>query len=326
MKVSIIIPNYNGKEFIKTCLDSLKIQTYKDFEIIVVDNASQDGSDMIIESDYPEVTLVRSDKNYGFSSAVNVGMRLAKTPYIILLNNDVEAELDFVERQLEAIDGKEQVFSCSCKMIQFYNREFMDDAGDLLTITGWAFQRGVQQRIERYRTSAKVFTACAGAAIYRKEIFEEIGYFDETHFAYLEDMDIGWRAKIAGYQNIYCPDAVVYHIGSGSSGAKLSDFKASLTARNNIYLMYKNMPLLQLLINLPFLAAGCCISIYLFNKAGFAKAYVKGLKEGWKTFLRCKKVKFKLRNSHRYFLIELELIKNTVTYFMDSVRRKRDRK
>ncbi len=112
----------------------------------------------------------------------------------------------------------------------------------------------------------KFFTSCAGAAIYRKKIFEKIGYFDEEHFAYLEDIDVGYRARINGYENWYAPKAIVYHIGSGTSGSRYNHFKTRYSSRNNIYLIYKNMPFLQILLNLPFLILGFGMKILFFTQ------------------------------------------------------------
>ena len=129
---------------------------------------------------------------------------------------------------------------------------------------GWAFQRGVGRPEKLYKRSCRVFTACAGAAIYRREVFETIGYFDEMHFAYLEDIDVGYRAKLYGYDNVFCPEAVVYHVGSGTSGSKYNSFKVKLAARNNVYLNYKNMRTWQLLLNSPCLLAGTFVKFLFF--------------------------------------------------------------
>ena len=164
-----------------------------------------------------------------------MGIRAAKTPYVILLNNDTEAEPEYVGELLKAIESSPRIFSVSPKMIQLYHKELMDDGGDMYSIMGWAYQRGVGQEIERYDRPCHIFSACAGAAIYRREVFEKIGYFDEMHFAYLEDIDVGYRAKIAGYYNLYCPSAKVFHVGSGffqfsSDSSPSSFFSNSSTA------------------------------------------------------------------------------------------------
>lgn len=158
-----------------------------------------------------------------------------------LINNDTKVAPHYVEALERAMDRSEKIFSVSSKMIQMYHPDLMDDAGDMYSVLGWAFQRGVGRPEGLYKKSCRVFTACAGAAIYRREVFETIGYFDEMHFAYLEDIDVGYRAKLYGYDNVFCPEAVVYHVGSGTSGSKYNSFKVKLAARNNVYLNYKNM-------------------------------------------------------------------------------------
>lgn len=135
----------------------------------------------------------------------------------------------------------------------------------------------------------EIFTACAGAAIYRRSVFDEIGYFDENHFAYLEDIDIGYRARIYGYYNMYCPTALVYHVGSGTSGSKYNSFKVKLAARNNLYLNYKNMPALQLVLNFIPLAIGYFVKYLFFCKIGFGKDYKEGFIEGLQTAKQQKK-------------------------------------
>ena len=139
------------------------------------------------------------------------------------------------------------------------------------------YQRGVGRSCAKYNRACRVFSACAGAAIYRREVFEEIGYFDEMHFAYLEDLDVGYRARIAGYDNIYCPTAMVCHVGSGTSGSKYNPFKVKLAARNNIYLNYKNMPLLQLAVNLLPILLGMGLKYMFFKKKGFGRDYAAGV-------------------------------------------------
>ena len=284
-KVTIVIPNYNGLAFMEDCMAALEAQTCKEFEVLVVDNGSTDGSaQWLKEREIPTIFL---GENTGFSGAVNVGIRAAKTPYVILLNNDTKVHGDYVEAMVRAIERSPRIFSVSSKMIQMYHPELMDDAGDMYTVLGWAYQRGVGQPSGGYRRPVKVFSACAGAAIYRREVFEEIGYFDENHFAYLEDLDVGYRAKIFGYDNVYCPEAVVYHVGSGTSGSKYNSFKVKLAARNNIYLNYKNMPALQLLLNAVPILLGIAVKYQFFKNRGFGEDYLEGIKEGIGTVGKC---------------------------------------
>lgn len=318
-KVTVIIPNYNGLKFMEPCMAALDRQACRDFDVLVVDNGSTDGSaEWLRERGIPSVFLA---ENTGFSGAANTGIRAAQTPYVILLNNDTEAEPDYVGQLLRAIEESPRIFSVSPKMIQMYHRDMMDDAGDMYSIMGWAYQRGVGQEIGRYDRPCHIFSACAGAAIYRREVFEEIGYFDEMHFAYLEDIDVGYRAKIAGYYNRYCPQAVVYHVGSGTSGSKYNPFKVKLAARNNVYLNYKNMPFLQLLINSLPIALGIAGKYGFFKKLGFEKVYMEGILEGIRTAHKTKKVPFRREHLSNYLAIEWELIYGAALYIYEFSRR-----
>lgn len=321
MKVTVVIPNYNGKHFLEPCLSALKKQKYRAFEVLIVDNASTDGSVEWIKEHYPNVKLMVMKENLGFAGGVNAGIRAAETPYVLLLNNDTEVTPGFVGALLKAIESSSKVFSVSSKMIQFDDRKKLDDAGDLYSVAGWAFQRGVGHSSREYNRCRKVFSACAGAAIYRKSVFEKIGYFDEIHFAYLEDIDIGYRARLAGYENLYCPKAVVYHVGSGTSGSKYNDFKVKLSSRNNFYLNYKNMPDWQLALNALPLAAGVFVKWLFFKKKGFEKAYVEGLKEGIATRNKCHRVPYDRKKLGIYWKIELELWCNLGIYVYEFARR-----
>ena len=270
------------------------MQICRDFDILVVDNGSTDGSvEWLKEQEIPTIFL---PENTGFSGAVNVGLKAAATPYVILLNNDTEPDFHYVGEMIKAIERSPKIFSVSCKMIQLCRKELMDDAGDMYSLLGWA-------------------------AIYRREVFDEIGYFDEMHFAYLEDLDVGYRARIAGYDNIYCPTAMVYHVGSGTSGSKYNPFKVKLAARNNIYLNYKNMPLLQLAVNLLPILLGMGLKYMFFKKKGFGRDYAAGVREGLATAKRCRKVPYSRERLKNYLAIEWELITGTFIYVYEFAAR-----
>ena len=316
---TIIIPNYNGLKFMDECIRSLNAQTYPNFRTLVVDNGSTDGSVEWLKEH--QIDTIFLPENTGFSGAVNVGIKAADTPYVLLLNNDVRVDEYFVAEMVRAIGQSERIFSVSSRMIQMYHPDRLDDAGDMYSLLGWAYQRGVGRDLTHYRRSSRVFSACAGAAIYRREVFEEIGYFDEMHFAYLEDIDVGYRAKIAGYYNLYCPSAKVFHVGSGTSGSKYNSFKVKLAARNNVYLNYKNMPAPQLLINSIPIAAGIAGKYCFFKKLGFEKDYVAGVLEGIKTVKKTRKVPYRKENFHNYLAIEWELIYGAALYIYEFSRR-----
>ena len=316
---TIIIPNYNGLKFMDECIRSLNAQTYPNFRTLVVDNGSTDGSVEWLKEH--QIDTIFLPENTGFSGAVNVGIKAADTPYVLLLNNDVRVDEYFVAEMVRAIGQSERIFSVSSRMIQMYHPDLMDDAGDMYSVLGWAFQRGVGRPEKLYKKSCRVFTACAGAAIYRREVFETIGYFDEMHFAYLEDIDVGYRAKLYGYDNVFCPEAVVYHVGSGTSGSKYNSFKVKLAARNNVYLNYKNMRTWQLLLNSPCLLAGTFVKFLFFKKMGFGKDYVSGFLEGIRTLKNCKRVPSFKGRIQREIGIQLELIAGTAVYVYEFSRR-----
>ena len=320
--VTVIIPNWNGIGFLPDCMSALAAQTYTAFTTVVIDNGSTDGSVAWLRENCPDITLVENSENLGFTGAVNQGIAMTQTPYLILLNNDTAVAPGFVGALVKAIEASEKIFSVSSRMIQYHDHSKLDDAGDLYNILGWAFQRGVGQSVRRYRKPGRVFSACAGAAIYRTRVFDEIGMFDPMHFAYLEDLDVGWRARIHGYENRYEPAAVVYHVGSGTSGSKYNHFKVKLAARNNVYINYKNMPALQRAVNWLPIRLGQALKRRFFRKIGFEQDFLEGLAEAKATRKDCRRVPFRWEHLGNYLRIEGELIANLFVYTADYLRRK----
>ncbi len=310
-KVTIVIPNYNGIKYIRGCMDSLRLQEGEPFDIIVIDNASTDGSLEILQQEYPGAKVIALSENTGFDHAVNLGIQESKTPYVLLLNNDTVTKPNFVQALVEAIEESEDIFSVSSMMLSMEDENIIDDAGDGYSLLGWAYARGKGRPAEKYQKKADIFAACAGAAIYRKSIIEEIGYFDENHFAYLEDIDIGYRARIYGYRNVYEPGAKVIHAGSATSGSRYNEFKTKLSSANNAYMIGKNMPLLQLFINFPLLFLGFLVKACFFTRKKMGMLYVKGYMQG---IARCfseegrkHKVKFRMKHFVNYLKIEIAL-------------------
>lgn len=312
-EITVVIPNYNGKKYLAECLMALCRQEpgTPEFEIIVVDNGSTDGSTHLLVELWPDVRKILLKENTGFCHAVNLGIQAADSPYVILLNNDTKAGPGFVKGLYRAIEKDEGIFSVSAKMLMWDRPELVDDAGDYYCALGWAFGRGKGKPAERYGKPVQVFSACGGAAIYRREVFGEIGLFDETHFAYLEDLDIGYRARIHGYRNYYEPSAQVLHFGSASTGSRYNEQKTLLSSANNVYVVGKNMPLFQVLVNLPFLCAGYFIKFLFFARKGMGGLYLKGLCRGLGRCFgedgRGHRVAFRWRNLGNYLGIQLEL-------------------
>ena len=312
-RTTVVIPNYNGIQYLENCLESLLAGNSVP-KILIVDNGSADGSVSFLEEKYaerPEIQLIKLSENTGFCHAVNVGISEAATEFVFLLNNDTVVDPACVEELEKVMDDSPKIFSVGAKMINMKIPEKLDDAGDFYCALGWAFGRGKDKPAEMYEKSDRIFAACAGAALYRRAVFDEIGLFDEGHFAYLEDIDIGYRANIMGYRNMFAPKAKVLHAGSGVSGSRHNAFKVDLSARNSIYLILKNMPALQILINLPFLLPGYLIKTLFFMKKGLGKTYLLGLKKGFALSFsekgRRKRVKFRPGNFKNYCYIQWEL-------------------
>ncbi len=270
MKASIVIPNLNGAGWLKDSIESIRAQTFRDFELIVVDNGSEDESLAIARSYVGQegYTLIENGRNTGFSHAVNQGIRAAKGEYVVLFNNDAFAEPQWLEELVAMAGTDEKIFAVQSLMIRHFERELADDAGDYVTLFGWACKRGDGMYWKRYTKPQRIFSACGGASLYRKCILDEIGLFDETFFAYFEDVDISWRANSLGYKNMYCPAAKCYHICGATTGAvRYNAFKSVQSGRNSILLPWKNMPFLMFVLNFPFLLAGAQCALLCVNRA-----------------------------------------------------------
>ncbi len=239
--VSVIIVNWNGKDLLGECLDSLRLQTYLPSQVIVVDNGSGDGSQAMIRAHYQEVTLIEMGENKGFSIANNVGIERATGDYIALLNNDLIVHQEWMARMVAALDADLSLGSCACKMLLYDQRTILDSAGITVRTNGTGRNRGLFERDgESYQHPARVFGPCAGAAMYRATLFEDIGVFDEDLYIYFEDVDLAFRAQLAGYDCLYVPHAIVYHHHSASGGR--FGKKYFYVARNSLLVILKNMP------------------------------------------------------------------------------------
>lgn len=298
--VTIIIPNYNGHAFLKDCLEALTPQLSDEIHVLVVDNGSTDESVPFLQS-YEGIQTIFLSENTGFCGAVNAGIKASCTKYVILLNNDTRVLPGYVDGLVKAMEQDERIFSGSARMLQMHAPDLIDDAGDEYCALGWAFARGKGRSADLYEEPLEVFAACGGASIYRREVFEKIGYFDEQHFAYLEDIDIGYRARIFGYRNIYVPEAKVLHFGSGYSGSRHNAFKVRLSSRNSVYLPWKNMPFAQLVLNMPFLVIGYLTKYVFFVRKGLGKEYRQGISEGWKLCRNAQSRQQKIGGLSRHF-------------------------
>lgn len=239
-RVSIIIVTFNNKELLSETLRSLLKQAYRNFEIIVVDNNSTDGTSDLMKTAFPEILYIRSDKNLGFSGGNNLGLKHARGEYVALLNNDAVAQPAWLGTLVKTMNEVPDVGICASKMIA-YGTEVIDSAGDGFSSNLKGFKRGEGLSSSSYDEYGYVFGACAGAALYRRKMLDEIGFLDDDFFLIHEDTDFNLRAQIAGWKVLYVPDAVVYHKVRSTIG-QMSDTAIYYTLRNSEYVRIKNIP------------------------------------------------------------------------------------
>ena len=211
-KVSVVIPNLNGKDLLEDCLTSLRKQVFRDFEIVLVDNGSTDDSLRYVVQNFPEVKIVKLSKNFGFSKAINEGVNLSQAEYTVFLNNDTSVDKDWLKNLIICVNSHPEVISVNSKMLNFYDRKMIDGVGMLINEVGQAKSIGWQgEDSGQYDKEQYILGATGGASLFRRKDFIEIGLFDENYFMYSEEVDFAFRAQFLDYKSIYCPKAVVYH-------------------------------------------------------------------------------------------------------------------
>ena len=280
-RLTVVVPNWNGERFLETCLGSLREQTFENFETVLVDNGSTDGSVELVSRSFPEVRIVRIPENRGFSAAANAGIRSSDAELVTLLNNDTEQDAGWLESLVQIADTHPGAGFFASKLVDFQNRRTLDGAGDALRRSGLPYRVGHGERDRgQYDEARYVFGACAAAALYRREMLEEIGLFDEDFFAYCEDGDLSFRAQLAGYRCLYVPEAIVYHLGSASTGGKRSPTATRLGTRNGLWLLVKNLPAPLVPAFLPFFFMGQLSRLTVTAVSGVWRAHFRGLSEG----------------------------------------------
>lgn len=256
-----MIPNYNGIGRMDGVLDSLARQSYREFETIVVDNGSNDGSVAHLRRHWPEVRVVEWPHNRGFAAAVNEGFKGARGEFVALVNNDVELDPGWLQAAVTALELHGDAASIASRLLEWERRNMLDGAGDLVGWDGYCIRRGQGEKdVGQYSEPGPVVSACAAAALYRKAAFEDVGPFDESFFAYVEDIDWGLRAQLAGWRCFYEPSAVAYHVGGATSG-EMSGFELFQNHRNAVVMMFKNLPLPALIVAGPWAVARRAVSL-----------------------------------------------------------------
>ncbi len=244
--ISVVIPNWNGVQHLPTCLDSLRGQTYPRFEVIVADNNSHDESVALMEREYPEVRVLLLKENLGYTGGVNAGIEAASGEILAILNNDTEVDPRWLEELWTALERHPEAGSATSKILLFDQRKILNSAGDLYSVAGLPINRGVWEEDRgQFDNEEEVFSPCGGACALRRSLLDDLaskgqhGPFDDGFFSYLEDVDLGWRAQLAGHRCLYVPGAVVYHRLSATGGGKIASY---YTGRNTIYVLAKNYP------------------------------------------------------------------------------------
>ncbi len=237
---SIIIPNWNGERYLPTCLDALRRQTWQDFETIVVDNASHDGSRRLLAESYPEVRLLPLAENRFFSGGVNAGIKAARGAVMVLLNNDTEADANWLLELKKALDAHPEAGLAACKLCLFDRRNILHSAGDFYSRRGVPGNRGVWQEDRgQFDADLWAFSACGAAAAYRRSMLDAVGVLDEDFYGYCEDVDLAFRAQLAGYRCLFVPKSIVYHRLSATGGGPIASYYCG---RNFVNVIVKDMP------------------------------------------------------------------------------------
>ncbi len=266
--VSVIILNWNGKRFLKDCLASLASQSVRDFETILVDNGSNDGTAEFVREKYPWVKLVLLPGNTGFAEGNNRGFAEAEGEFIVTLNNDTKLEPGFLAALVASAEADPTIGMVAAKMLNFYEKGRIDSVGVGIAPNGMGQNIGVgKQDCGQYDAASAVFGPCAGGALYRRSMLEKIGFFDPAFFAYYEDLDLAWRGRLAGWSAVTAPKAVVYHVHSATSG-KMSPFTVYQVQRNKWYVLLKNWPVSLLLKHGPL--------IVVYDMAALLLAVLRG--------------------------------------------------
>jgi GT2 family glycosyltransferase len=293
-RVSVVIPNWNGAHWLDPCLNALELQTFRDFEVVVVDNGSTDGSVERLrarrDAGSLALRLVELPHNIGFAAGINAGIATCTAEFIAALNNDTEPCAEWLAALVAALEANSAAGSAASAMLCLSEPDRIDTIGDGYRWDGRAYKIGCGSLASRMPAEPfEVFGACAGAALYRRSMLDEIGLFDERYFAYMEDVDLAIRARLAGWGCICVPKAVVLHAGSGSSGGGMSDFSVRLTTKNIYATILKSVPAplapVLLLASVATLAGGMLTAVF-FDRPRWLRSRMGAVILGMQAALR----------------------------------------
>jgi hypothetical protein len=264
-EVAVLVINYNGKHFLKACLESLEKQTYKNYQVYIVDNASADGSIEYVKQHFPWVKTIVFSENLGFAKAYNEATRMINADYAVFLNNDTKVDSDWLSELVKSALDDESVVAVGSKILFYARPDILQHAGAKITPTGGGMDIGqCESDDEKYNKRGFVGAVCGAAMLVRKDEFLRLGGFDDDFFAYFEDTDFCWRAWLHGYKVIYVPTSVVYHKFGGSWGPLESPRRIFLAQKNQAMSMIKNFELKNLVQGLILLLAYSGVKALVF--------------------------------------------------------------
>lgn len=246
---SVIILNWNGLQHIEECLNSVINQTYENYEIIFVDNASTDASVEFVKTKFPSIKIIVNDKNYGFAKGVNIGIKHAKGEYILLLNNDAIADKNWISELIKAAELNDKIGMVASKILLYTERDKINCTGTSIHTNGAAMLRDYYKKDTQSTEIEEVFGPNGAACLFKRELFKNVGYYDEDYFMYSEETDLAWRARIAGWKCVYNPRAIAYH--KFSVERSLREFSVRYNLRNTIWTFFKNFSLYYQIRFLP---------------------------------------------------------------------------
>tara|TARA_Y100000310_G_scaffold290822_1_gene318299 strand:- start:823 stop:1755 length:933 start_codon:yes stop_codon:yes gene_type:complete len=275
VETSVVILNYNGKQHLKDCFESLKKQSYKNFEIIFVDNASKDGSIEYVKEKYPKTRIISNSTNLGFAGGNNAGMRVAKGEFVVALNNDTKADKNWLKNLVQEAKKHPLIGMCASKMVYFDDPQILNSAGLRVDKNGRGKDIGIKGLAKNHNRSKWVVGPCGGAALYKKQMLEDVkegmDYFDSSYFIYYEDLDLALRGQSRGWRCRFVADAIVYH-KEGMDTSNVKGLGVTCGIRNKVYTIVKNWPSSILFVSFPAIIVDQSISFfyYLFKLDGNA--------------------------------------------------------
>jgi hypothetical protein len=305
IKTSIIIVNWNGRHHLEHCLHALKTQTLQANEIIVVDNNSSDDSVNFLTTNYPDVKVIQLFENRGFAGGNIAGYEIASGDYLVLLNNDTKPQPDWLEKLIQCASSHPKVGIVGSLMTH-WEGDLIDTAGDGCSVTGRGFKHLMNQSLTSNLTSGYVFSACAGAALYKRKMIEKIGFFDRAYFMNAEDSDLAFRAQLSGWQVYFCAESVVRHRVSGSQGIYSSN-AVYLSSRNHFWLYVKCMPASLIIKYSASYLIHFLLYLCFVTYKGKLGAYLRGYRDALRELPRILEQRKQIQSSRSIKVRDLEL-------------------